>query len=340
MNGKFLLLCSIISSLCCYQQDTLVFCEVSDVLVDDEPISDAPITPISILPPSNLVGYQVLTHSYLTDKTSTMLVQNVKTGTNHIAGTNSIAYTFKSNTTRYGVYEPDNRKCLDANINSFPLTSIGFMEYRLGTELHCGTGFLIGNGLVVSAAHCIFNKTANAFYSSPSIMFGKTNGQSYVATAQIVEAYIPYQYYSQSSNDENYDWAILKLSEDNLQETYGALSIGSSYSLSDKEYSSYGYFSSTEYGINASLYVSTAYDVQEESGLVYKTYSYVDKGMSGGPVVGYYTEPDERDPNVELSYEMIVGINSCKAHNDYYNRNYLVATKISNELITLAEVIA
>lgn len=340
MNGKFLLLSSIISSLCCYQQDTLFFCEVSDVIATEEPVSDASITPVSILLSPNLVGYQVLTHSYLTDKTSTMLVQNVKTGTNHIAGTNSVAYTFKSNTTRYGVYEPDNRKCLDANINSFPLTSIGFMELRLGTKLSFGTGFLIGNGLVVSAAHCIFDKTANAFYSSPSIMFGKTNGQSYVATAQIVEAYIPYQYYSQSSNDENYDWAILKLSEDNLQETYGALSIGSSYSLSDKEYSSYGYFSFDHQEINSSLYVSTAYDVQEESGLVYKTYSYVDKGMSGGPVVGYYTEPDERDPNVELSYEMIVGINSCKAHNDYYNRNYLVATKISNELITLAEVIA
>lgn len=340
MNGKFLLLYSIISSLCCYQQDTLVFFEVSDVIANDEPVSDASITPISILPPSNLAGYQVLSHSYLTDTTSTMLVQNVKTGTNHIAGTNSIAYTFKSNTTRYGVSEPDNKKCLDANINSFPLTSIGYMEVQLGTKLYGGTGFLIGNGLVVSAAHCIFDKTANSFYSSPSIMFGKTNGQSYVATAQIVEAYIPYQYYSQASNNGNYDWAVLKLSEDNLQETYGALSIGSSYSLSDEEYSSYGYYSSTKHDINASLYVSTAYDVQDESGLVYDTYSYAEKGMSGGPVVGYYSEPDERDPNVELSYEMIVGINACKAHNDYYNRNYLVATKISNELITLAEVIA
>lgn len=164
------------------QQINICNCDVSDFVIADATISKISTAPLAVSVDSNLTGFQILSHSYLSNFTSTISLQNVKMGSNHIIGTNHTSHIIKSSTTRYSISSSDNGKCLDSQINIFPLTSIGYLRYNFVSSLYAGTGFLIGNGLVVSAAHCIYDKENDVFYSSPSIMFRKQTGDAYVAT--------------------------------------------------------------------------------------------------------------------------------------------------------------
>lgn len=70
-------------------------------------------------------------------------------------------------------------------------------------------------------------------------------------------------------------------------------------------------------------------------------YSYADKGMGGGPIVAYFREPDERDPNVENTYQYIVGIASDRITNKSNSSvNYMRAAKIRESIINACIEIA
>lgn len=245
-------------------------------------------------------------------------------------------WDIKSNNPRKNEYEKDNRININELSEDLPLSSIGYLEGRKNSrETRDSTCFLIGNGLALTAAHCVYDIELNKFYYNINAMFDRGQKRIFSTTIYPTDVYIPNQFII--SKNEEYDWAILKFDED-LTNKLGCLTIASHQSLYNEYYSSIGFpFDKDEY----SYYESTGFSVKKSEESYYETYSYCASGMSGGPVIGYYTEVDERDPNVELSYEYVVGINSRIVEPDDGSKSYLLtdAIKINDCIIDLCTTI-
>ena len=250
----------------------------------------------------------------------------------YILGNNSVVYDATSSNVRKNVYSGDNKTNINYLSNYLPVSNVGCLNYRKSNVNCQASSFLIGNGLVLTSAHCIYNIKNKIYSNNININFSRTDNGNFSISAKVKEAYIPSTFVD--DENENDDWAILKLDKD-LTDKISTMTIAANISLENETYTTIGYAGDNTN--NNSIYESSGYSILGSTDQYYKNYSYASSGMSGGPLVGYFSEPDERDPNVENTYEFIVGIHS--GHVNLNSTYYSIATKITNSIIYACQVI-
>lgn len=208
-----------------------------------------------------------------------------------------------------------------------------------------GSAFLLGNGLALTAAHCVFEM--NAFMGDPKLFFINNGPNNFAYSYNVSSIYIPKEFYldgnsnysiidgsrsfSLSSQAQNYDWAILKLQTTTLQHSFGAWKIGSKYTLGDVYDLTAGY---PAYDSNKKLYAASGQYCESWNEYRYILFQYNAQGMSGGPIIGYYHD------NVTLDdYTLCVGLVSTMI--TYSTRAVCTGgTVFTNELVSLANYVA
>lgn len=285
------------------------------------------------------------------NQTFSMIHSNLKTNkipteNYSISSNNSISFIngcysktvwdLKSSNPRRNDSSADNRKNVNYLSNYLPLSSVGFFNARATySTVSVSTCFLIGNGLALTAAHCLYSDSTGYYYDITAQFDKNVKTGNFGTTAKVTDFYIPKAYTEDTQSDE--DWAILKFETD-LTKTLGCLTIASNQSLSNTEYTSVGFPYDKGEG---NYYESTGYSYITTTDKYYDMYSYATSGMSGGSVIAYYSQHDERDPNVDLTYEYVVGINSkafsYTSSNVYHQ--YTRATRIQNSIIEICKSI-
>jgi len=203
-----------------------------------------------------------------------------------------------------------------------------------------GTAFLIGDGLAITAAHCVYQD--NQFIKKEKLAFESLNyNKIFMDSANVTDVYIPKEFYDDGNSyysvdssgnrnymlhqtAQNYDWAILKLNKSNLHNTYGGFSIRTKYTLANEYSMAIGYPANE----NTALYSSCGKNNASYTDYRYLLYQYNYPGMSGGPIICYYyyqlTMEDE---------SFVVGIVSTKEEKNLCS--YTGGTRITNEMVTL-----
>ena len=96
------------------------------------------------------------------------------------------------------------------DLPKFPYNCVGYFFIRLGNKYIKGTGFLIGQDLVLTAAHNICSNEGNLF---PDIKFypgisGELRPQD---ACEVADVRIPPEYKTSSISDPQFDYALVKL---------------------------------------------------------------------------------------------------------------------------------
>lgn len=222
----------------------------------------------------------------------------------------------------------ENRIIVDgSDLDMLPASSIG--RLFIGSN-YSGSCFLLSNGYVLTAAHCVFMD--DAYFSNLRIGFGKTSS-GFKTYTNVVESYIPLNWRLSSPSvdtnntpeQEEWDWALLKVDNQSLASTYGALSLASNISWNASTYTAVGYPKVKNYNLCQSL----GLDIAAETEYTVDVYSYVSGGMSGGPLIEFCYEWDDRI-QAEYKWSRIVGIISN-------SDEYTGIRKIDNGIISLLE---
>lgn len=196
-----------------------------------------------------------------------------------------------------------------------------------------GTGFVVGDHQIATAAHNVFDKKTNDWFSDTLITLYKYNGELSNIDLTAVEAHIPAQYNPNESVTEykyKYDYALITVEED-LSE-YVHFNLGEAYSVNASNYSNIPiYVTGSPYnspsgdsntyarlytgeGRAISKYVNTTTPVSNTDVLNYDTD--MQQGCSGGPV---YTVT-VNNINGQSSYTYtVIAINSFETPPDNGN---------------------
>lgn len=75
-----------------------------------------------------------------------------------------------------------------------------------------GTGFIVGDHVIATSAHCVYGRSTSEWLSNLKIYFPNENGVTTTTSINAVEAHIP-STYKLNSNDK-YDYALITVSED------------------------------------------------------------------------------------------------------------------------------
>lgn len=95
-----------------------------------------------------------------------------------------------------------------------------------------GTGFIIGDHMIATAAHCVYKKDAREWYNV-GVQTYNADGSLTGETLTPVEAHIPYRY--QSETGAKFDYALITVEED-LSE-YVHFNLAGSYNVTTADYS-------------------------------------------------------------------------------------------------------
>ena len=95
-----------------------------------------------------------------------------------------------------------------------------------------GTGFIVGDHHIATAAHCVYNKDASSWNTKPVIKTVDSNGCITNNMLNVVEAHIP-TFYSLSTNIM-YDYALITVSDD--LSDYVHFSLGAPYNATASNY--------------------------------------------------------------------------------------------------------
>lgn len=100
-----------------------------------------------------------------------------------------------------------------------------------------GTGFIIDDHTIATAAHCVFNRSTHQFISTPTIHPYNSNGTLNTSLAFTPkEAHIPIMFDISFEEDcSKYDYALITVSDD--LSNYMHFSLGTTYNLSSTNYS-------------------------------------------------------------------------------------------------------
>ena len=177
---------------------------------------------------------------------------------------------------------PNNLKVVEAK--EFPYTTIGYLT----TDSDCGTAFLVGPDLVLTAAHCVFNKKNNTWATNIKFYFG-LNNTKYLSTASVATnwsaIYIQQEYVNQSDFNSQYDWAIIQIDQ---PAGYSQGWLGFHGCSSQENYKEN--MAILGYPNDKDVHVSSRLEVSEGSfykvdGNIMRYRMFIVMGMSGGPAV-------------------------------------------------------
>lgn len=109
-------------------------------------------------------------------------------------------------------------RVLDSSDNAQCIVKLNFKESDGDT--YRGTGFIVGDGVIATCAHCLYDGTA--FNTNYQIKVYDAAGTSVVATYSAKELHIPTQYYNNKST--NYDYGLIYVDAD--LSDYGTMALG------------------------------------------------------------------------------------------------------------------
>lgn len=132
--------------------------------------------------------------------------------------------TVTNDVSTYSVIGEDERKRITGT------ECTGIAQLSIG-----GTGFIIGDHHIATAAHCVYNKDYNQWVGSMTINTYNTNGILTGNTLTPIEAHIPSLYIDENGGDQyKYDYALITVEED--LSDYFQFDLGTSYSVTSTNF--------------------------------------------------------------------------------------------------------
>lgn len=119
--------------------------------------------------------------------------------------------SFESIPTPRKIIGNDSRKVI-TNTTKAPYKFIGklIIEYSDGAVFG-GTGFLVGESTIVTAAHCAYSLKRSAYPSKITFYPGRTGNSNPYGSATVRKIHVPTKYKKNETNDNTYDYAVLEL---------------------------------------------------------------------------------------------------------------------------------
>lgn len=250
-------------------------------------------------------------------------------------GTNYVKYTFATGQTQtYNL--PEIPTINRTNSLAMPLSDdprddadrtpvvVKVLANDTAAKIHTyGTGFIIGDHEIMTAAHCVYNVEEGKFYTSSQveISLSESYSSSSIRTLSVVSVHFPKKFKelidSNPTTKFNFekiknDYAIITVNED-LSE-YGKLTLGtltSEAKNNDIPIHVLGYCSATEFKISH----GSISDTNDDD--VFATDAFTTNGTSGGPM---YVEcvfgiPGTSNEEYKTkSYKIVVSLDSAGGH--------------------------
>ncbi len=215
----------------------------------------------------------------------------------------------------------------------------GIVRLFGGTNANSTVGFIVGDHVIATAAHCVYSHSEHAFKSQPVIRPYSANGHMIVTDSFTpIEVHIPSNYDSTGGSDL-YDYALITVSDDLSDYTH--FSLGTTYNLTPTDYSTIPLYllgPRVERYYTNQLYYSQGNVVSPTTGSSNLIYYDCDslQGESGSPVytitkvtmnnqISYFYSVlaihIRNDSNVNLTPTWNAGNRITKYHLQFFNEN-------------------
>lgn len=204
----------------------------------------------------------------------------------------------------------DDRKVANGPEN----TGIVHLTFYEDGKVGNGTGFIVGNHQIATAAHCVYN-CEDGKWRFPSVCTYGTDGKLTETYLTAVELHIPFDYYmSEKEFDPPHDYALITVKED--LSSYTKFSVATSYNVGKNDFANIPLYVTGcpgvvdhKYNANELLYSTegrmlNSYSNNKEV-LYYDIYT--SKGQSGSPV---YTITDRKVDNETTRVYTALGVMS------------------------------
>lgn len=139
-------------------------------------------------------NYNIVSYNYVTSETSYLYYEN----SIWAAEQHSIS-SFINNENVVNTIE--DKSSLDTTIS--PYKFVCWVSNNQGT----GTAFFIGTNVLLTAGHCVYNKTG--FVSDLKIYPGKNDSNTPYGYFKVKKVYVQKEYYLETENNYDYDWAVM-----------------------------------------------------------------------------------------------------------------------------------
>ncbi|MDE5565042.1 MAG: trypsin-like peptidase domain-containing protein [Oscillospiraceae bacterium] len=203
-----------------------------------------------------------------------------------------------------------------------------------------GTGFIVGDHQIATAAHCVSSQKNGTFYAKPEIQLYDKSGKLTGGTLTAIEAHVPTLYFVEG-NHPDYDYALITVAED--LSSYPHFEIAETYNLSESGFANVPINitgcpgSVNGPNTNHLLFTAEGRVASTVEGCRYSLRTNVDMsgGDSGAPV--YTIIATAQGTNIEYSF-VVLGINAYEGtgynfgsrfdrfHRQFYSSNPNMST--------------
>lgn len=255
-----------------------------------------------------------------------------------------------SSSTSYSTYtvkRPSASNMLSSDYDCMPMGIIGDNNMVRDTDTAVvrisdvgGTGFIVGNHIIATAAHCVYNKDSKTFINNTIEIVDENNNIIDSFHAESVHVPTSYKNYSNHNDHVYYDYALLYVPSVDLSE-YGMFSLGVAKDEFITDNSNQVIVSGfpQEYPDG---YGSDPCEIRfKAAGNIYNAgntqycFSYTADtagGDSGGPI--YAEEGFVGSDNLWHNYKTVIGINAYSAFNSENVPIYNFGVRMTPELLT------
>ncbi len=185
------------------------------------------------------------------------------------------------------IFLPDTRYTVDPTISPYQAIVQVVTNFSSGSQKK-GTGFMISENVVLTAAHCI--TSVNGYSVSNITVYGGRSSSSYVASSTVAQFIRDQQYEGPAANEYDWDYAILILNEP-IGETLGWFGLQSSTATALPTYT-----------ITTAGFPLEPKEIEDEYPTMYASsgsisavsnYTFIhdadtERGQSGSPIFHYY----------------------------------------------------
>ncbi len=176
------------------------------------------------------------------------------------------------------IFGVDNRTAI-ADTTTYPFSAVGQILAYYGTEIHSGTGAMIGNNTVITAAHIVYDQTLG-YPDSMDFIPARNGTDKPFGTITVIASSVPQQWIQ--SGNENFDIGVLTIATAIADET-GTLPYGvvSDSTLAGHTLQSAGYPSDLDNG--NSMYSAPGPYLGIEGNMLLEEID-TEPGQSGSPI--------------------------------------------------------